>query len=258
MFEIKELELIRIIEMDHGKVNAIDIEFCQDLISILHQLTQDSGCRAAILTSGGRVFSAGVDLIRFLREDRQYIQHFLDALQECFRLLFRFPKPIVAGINGHAIAGGCILASACDRRVIADCAKIGVAELRVGVPFPPIALEIMRFAASPPALQPMISIGATFRGQDAIEAGLADAIESLEKTKDLAIEVTGQLLAIPTDVFTLTKRQLRLPALENAQQADRRFGDQIRSLWESDQTRELIQDFVNRRLSEKLPPQREN
>ena len=67
-----------------------------------------------------------------------------------FAAVFSYPKPIVAAINGHAIAGGCVLACAADRRLMArEAGRIGVTELLVGVPFPPIAMEIMRNATAP-------------------------------------------------------------------------------------------------------------
>ena len=71
-----------------------------------------------------------------------------------FAATFSFPKPIVAAINGHAIAGGCVLACAADKRLMArDQGRIGVTELLVGVPFPRIAMEIMHHAVVPHRLE---------------------------------------------------------------------------------------------------------
>ena len=82
------------------------------------------------------------------------MRSFLPALSAAFLAVFCSGKPVVAAVNGHAIAGGAILACACDRRVMDDSGgQFGVTELRVGVPFPPVALEILgtRSASDPPA-----------------------------------------------------------------------------------------------------------
>ena len=81
----------------------------------------------------------------------------VDALSLAFGSVFTFRRPVVAAINGHAIAGGCVFACACDHRVMArGSGVIGLTELRVGVPFPTYAFEIVRFATAPEYLQELI------------------------------------------------------------------------------------------------------
>jgi enoyl-CoA hydratase len=71
------------------------------------------------------------------------VHEFLPALSAAFMAIFDHPGPVLAAINGHAIAGGCVIAAACDVRLM-SAGKIGLAELSVGVPFPPSAMEILR------------------------------------------------------------------------------------------------------------------
>ena len=71
-----------------------------------------------MLTGTGTVFSAGVDLRRLTEGGRDYVQAFLPLLGDAFFKTFTFPKPLIAAVNGHAIAGGCILACACDYRIM--------------------------------------------------------------------------------------------------------------------------------------------
>ncbi|WP_163451993.1 enoyl-CoA hydratase/isomerase family protein, partial [Escherichia coli] len=85
----------------------------------------------------GKIFSAGVDLLQISDGGLSYVQKFLPALHRMFDTEFDFPKPVVAAVNGHAIAGGCVLASCADKRIAArDVGRIGVTEVLVGVPFP--------------------------------------------------------------------------------------------------------------------------
>ena len=104
-----------------------------------------------MLTGTAGIFSAGVDLFKLVKGGPDYVAHFLPSLDYMLEALFMFPAPVVAAVNGHAIAGGCILACACNRRLMTTgAARIGVPELKVGVPFPPLVVEIMRAAVAPP------------------------------------------------------------------------------------------------------------
>ena len=115
----------------------------------------------------GRVFSAGVDLRRVLDGGRAYTDRLVPALSAAFTALFAFPGPTVAAINGAAVAGGCVLACACDRRLILSEAPIGASELRVGVPFPVVALEILRHACGDQA-EEVILEGQLHQGREAL------------------------------------------------------------------------------------------
>jgi enoyl-CoA hydratase len=101
---------------------------CRDLVARFAGLGR-GGHRAAVLTGHGPIFSAGVDLLRLRDGGPGYLEEFLPALSDAFLAVFRCPLPVVAAVNGHAVAGGCILVSACDRRVMnADHGRIGVTE----------------------------------------------------------------------------------------------------------------------------------
>ena len=106
--------------------------------------------KAMVLTGQGKMFSAGVDLKRLSAGGADYVRAFLPVLHKLYDAVFFYPKPVIAAINGHAIAGGAVLAACADRRVMAkDGGRIGVTELQVGVPFPALAFEIVRFAVPP-------------------------------------------------------------------------------------------------------------
>ena len=184
------------LRMSHGKVNAMDIEFCREFLVTLDRLVSDD-CNAVVLAGNERVFSAGVDLKRWLSAGPDYVEPFLESLESVFRAIFCFPKPIVAVIRGHAIAGGCMIACACDYRLIAPAARIGIPELRIGVPLPITAIEIVRFVASPQAFQRIVNVGATFIGQHAVDVGLADAVAPHESMVNLATQVAQEYASIP-------------------------------------------------------------
>jgi enoyl-CoA hydratase len=143
VIEVTEQGGLAVLRLAHGKVNAMSMEFCE---AVTARFAEIPPARAVVMTATGRTFSAGVDLVRLLEGGAPYIREFLPALSTMFATVFSHPAPVVAAINGHAIAGGCVLACAADKRLMArDGGHIGVTELLVGVPFPPVAMEIMRW-----------------------------------------------------------------------------------------------------------------
>jgi enoyl-CoA hydratase len=232
--------------MGHGKANAIDVEFCETLTAHLE------GCREAptqalVLTGHGQIFSAGVDLLRVLEGGSAYLATFLPALQSVFERLFCYPKPVVAAINGHAIAGGCVLACAADYRLMAEqTGRIGVPELLVGVPFPTIALEIMRSVVAPHEFSALLYGGTMFDPAQAVERGLVNALAKPDKLIGQAVAVAECLAALPPSAFALTKRQIREPAMQRVHAASTQVDGTVQALWQAPATLAAISAYVAR------------
>jgi enoyl-CoA hydratase len=124
--------------------------------------------RAAVLTGAGRTFSAGLDLKLVPELDWLGRRRLVDALNECFGALYGWPKPLVAAVNGHAIAGGMILALCADWRIVTDAPMhASLAEVRVGVTYPVAPLEIARRELAPAAARRMILLADVLEGREA-------------------------------------------------------------------------------------------
>ena len=240
MIELTEHGGMAILRMADGKANTMTVEFCEALIA---RLKEASRARAVVLTGSGRIFSAGVDLVRLIDGGASYIRKFLPVLSAMFAAVFSHPKPVVAAINGHAIAGGCVLACAADRRLMArDAGRIGVTELLVGVPFPPIAMEIMRRATAPQYFENALFSGATFAPQDAIARGFVHEITEPEGLLDRAVAAAATLAALPSGAFALTKRQTRQTSGGEVTDAE------IEQIWTAPETLARIREYVDRTL----------
>ena len=135
---------VAVLSLELGRGNAIDHPFIEEMHRALDAV-EKSDARAAVITGKGRVFCGGLDLLTIHAFDRPALERFVDAFEGMFRRVFAFDRPLVAAVNGHALAGGAILAMACDLRVMADGPfQIGVNEVRLGIPFPAAAFEIVR------------------------------------------------------------------------------------------------------------------
>lgn len=244
MIELVEQDGVGVLRLAHGKVNAMSIEFCEALTA---RFAEISSARAVVMTATGRTFSAGVDLVRLLEGGAPYVRKFLPVLSEMFATVFSHPAPVVAAINGHAIAGGCVLACAADRRLMArEGGRIGVTELLVGVPFPPVAMEIMRDATAPQLFADAILSGATFTPLEALARGWVHEVVEPPALLERAIEAANALAALPPKAFALSKRQIRQPALQRMQVAD--VDAAVEQIWTAPETLARVRDYVARTL----------
>ena len=248
MLEITEENGVALVMMRHGKVNAMSLEFIDALSGMFAEFAGKQDVRQVVLLGNDRVFSAGVDLKRLISEGADYLEVFLPKLSSLFLDAFNFPKPLIVGVTGAAVAGGCVLACAGDYRLIGEQAFIGVPELRVGVPFPSAGMEIMRWAARGPAFKAMISTGATYRGQQAVDAGLANRVVPSQNIVVETKKAIETFSVVPPKIFALTKQQMRLPVIESIRKSQELLGSKIDQLWHAAETRETIARYVAERL----------
>jgi enoyl-CoA hydratase len=200
-----------VVRLAHGPVSAMDVELCDAVTAQFRALVTDPA-RAVVITGTGRAFSAGADLRRFLAEGEPYARRFVPALNGMFRAVFELAKPVVAAVNGHAIAGGCVLA-ACADVTLMSAGRIGVPELAVGVPFPRVAMEVVRYAVGDATARRLMLGAETYPATDA--QGLVDEVVPAEDLRARAVDRARALAtAIPPDTFAFTKRQLRRDTCE--------------------------------------------
>jgi enoyl-CoA hydratase len=239
-----------VLRLAHGKVNALDLELCESLAGEVNAVAS-SAAEGLVITGTGSAFSAGVDLFRVLDGGADYLRAFLPAMETLFMTLLTFPKPVIAAINGHAIAGGCIMAAACDYRVMVDGkARIGVPELLVGVPFPALPFEIVRARASAADFRQLVLSGRTVLPDEARALGLVDDVAPGEELMGRAFRNAQQLIAIPPVAFALTKRTLIAPILENVARA-RSLNDDVLEAWANPSVQARMRAYVEQTVGKK-------
>ena len=207
MIEVSDHDGIALARVDHGKVNALDLELA---LAVRDAFGAFSEYRAVVLTGNARAFSAGADLRRLLTEGRPYAVEFLSALEDAYLAAFTCPVPVVAAVNGHAVAGGCVLAASADVRIM-SAGTIGLPELVVGVPFPSVTLEIMRHVLGA-GLSAVVYGAASYAPDAALRVGLVDEVVEPDALLDQALERARRLAGSPRSTFARVKESLRDPA----------------------------------------------
>ena len=237
---------VLLLRLAHGKASALDLELLEELTTAMDEF-EASDARALVLTGSGSIFSAGVDLKRLLEGGTGYIEAFLPALNDALSRLLFSDRPLVTACNGHAIAGGCLIACCGDRRLAArGKARIGVPELAVGVPFPPLAIELVRASVGERNLQRALYDATAYGVEDALELGFVDELVDAEDLEERALSVAGRLASVPPASYAFTKRgvraALRGPGLDPEKRAE------ALELWKSEAVHTALSDYVARTL----------
>ena len=238
---------VTVVQFDHGPVSALDLEFLLALRGELAALAETDA--ALVLTGTGSAFSAGVDLVRLLEGGTDYVAEFIPALAGAFADLFAYRRPVVAAVNGHAIAGGCVIVSCADHRLMADGrARIGVPELLVGVPFPAVALLAVRYGLGDVGAAELVYSGATLLPDEALRRGLVDEVVPAAEVLDRALSKAEQLAAIPAPTFLHTKHSLRDRYWTELETTGRSRDAEMLEMWGSPTVLSAIADYVKKTL----------
>lgn len=239
----EDRDRIRILRIDRPPVNALDVDTLNELSDAFDTAAADQ-TRAVILTGTDSTMSAGADLMKVLEGDDSYIDAGIDALSRNFRTLFEFPKPVVAMVNGHALAGGAVLTCGCDYRLMGKWAgSIGTIELAAGVPFPAWALELVRYAVPNEYFSEVVYFARSYVPEEALKKGLIDEVVADTLLMPRAIEVAFELSQVPPRTFAITKRSMRAATIAAAEELTK-FDDDVKAAWKSPE----VQDAVRRQM----------
>lgn len=243
MISTERRDGVAFVRMDDGKANAIQERFLSDIDAAFDAAAGD----AIVLTGARKIFSAGLDLPALVDLSQAEMTALMEHFHETMRRIFLWPAPVVAAVNGHAIAGGCVLAMQADRRVMADGdGKIGINEVQIYLPLPVVVVETFRAQLSPASLAAAAQEGRLFSPAEARELGVVDAVVQPDGLETRAVETARRLAAVGRPAFAGVKALLRRPAAEALERTRAEDARAWIDAWRSDATRNRIREIVAR------------
>jgi len=202
---------VAVVSLARPPANAMTTASLNEVAEAFEHLAVDDRAAAIVLTGEGRSFSAGLDL-REIRDDPGDQEALIEALNRAFLAMYSCPKLVVAAVNGHAIAGGLILALCADIRLAADTGfKAGLAEVRVGVVYPVGALEVVRCELAPHVARRLVLTGENVDAATAVALGVFDRLVDADALAPTAISLAAT--HPPPIGFARIKAQLRSDAV---------------------------------------------
>jgi len=245
--QIERVGQIAVLRIDRPPANAIDLDLANEFAIALEGIETD-GLGALVVTGVGNCFSAGLDLKALPTYDRAQQQAMVMQVNRLFGGLYGLPLPTIAAVNGHSIAGGVILTLACDYRIGAEGDyKLGLAEARVGVPFPVAAMAIVQSELSHPVARTMALTARNSSPRDALSMGVLDELQPPELLLPRAIEVAQEMAALPHSVYGRIKRDLRGAALSRIKDAISNGKEPMLDSWLSAETRAASAEALKRK-----------
>jgi enoyl-CoA hydratase len=222
-----EIALVRI---DRPPANAMDGELLAEAVAVHEQLAADEPA-GVVITGRDGFFSAGADLKLAPTLDAEGQAAMVDGINRMAAGWYGFPRPVVCALNGHAIAGGMVLALCGDRRIAGPAGRFGLTEVRAAIPYPALAIAVVRAELAPAAARELVLGGQLLDAEDACAYGLIDEIVEQDRVLDRALAAAQELAALPTLTYAHVKAQLRAPVLAEARRLLEGGTDPLLSAW---------------------------
>lgn len=236
-----------IITLDRGKVNALNGPIIRELSDCLDRFAQDESVRGLILTGAGKFFSFGFDIPEFLGFTKETFVDYLTSFTSFYTKVFVYPKPVVAALNGHAVAGGCMIATACDARVMASGnGKIALNEITFGASVFAGCVAMLQHWVGGQNAEQILYSGRMYLAEEARRLGLVDEVAPPEELIARAEAHAHRLASQDPVAFASIKSLVRGPL---AEQMRRREADSIREfadIWYSEKTWKRLEKITIR------------
>ena len=228
---------VRVLTLDRPPANAIDESLLTELGLALNAAQAEPDVRALVLTGEGRFFSGGFDLAA-PRRDAAAAREMQRLYRDLHAELVGFPKPTLAMVNGHAIAGGFVLALACDYRLgVEGDYRIGLNEVAVGAGFPRTAVEIVRLRLPHARASELMLGGALYPANQGVRLGLVDELLPADRFADTVKRRAARLGTFPRAAYVDAKLSLVAEALERIARETDADGERTDAVWRDPESR---------------------
>jgi Delta3-Delta2-enoyl-CoA isomerase len=233
------------VTFSRGKVNAINEDFTAELKTVLRDLESDLKVKAVVLTGKGKFFSFGLDVPELYGYSREAFKVFVSKFADLYTYIFSYSKPIIAALNGHTTAGGCMIATACDYRLMVNGkGRIGLNEITFGSSLFPGSVEMLRYCVGDRNAQIIGFSGAMFSPEEAVALGLVDKVASEEEFPAAVRQLAKDFSVKCGPAFQSIKMLLRHDVTELMKRKDAAFADKMIDIWYSEGTRRMLKNIT--------------
>ena len=235
--EIQRGDRIATARLRRGKVNALNGAVVDELRGALRAWEGDPEVGAVVVTGTGKFFSFGFDIPEFLSFTREEFTDYLRNFTDLYTYLFQYPKPVVAALNGHAIAGGCMLALACDHRImVSGKAKLSLNEISFGSSVFAGSTEMLRFWVGSANATAVLVSGAMYSAQEARSLALVQDVVSEGDLTERASQVAAALALKHAPAYASVKSLLRRSVVEEMRKREAEAIREFVNIWYSEAT----------------------
>ncbi|UCG92269.1 MAG: enoyl-CoA hydratase/isomerase family protein, partial [candidate division WOR-3 bacterium] len=205
--DIEYCDKVAVLKLNRNITNALDLALLNELAGILETLKNDSNVQGVVFTSTNeKFFSIGFDIPQLFELSEDDFAVFYRTFNRTCLDLYTLPKPTIAAIIGHAVAGGCIVALCCDYRIIAEGKKkMGLNEIKLGVPVPYLADCILRQIVGYRNAREIMDTGEFYEPENLLQLGIADMVLPVEQVLAQSIEKAKLLGSMPHNAFAMIK-----------------------------------------------------
>jgi enoyl-CoA hydratase/carnithine racemase len=239
---------VAVLKLQRSVTNALNLDFLKEISNSLHDLEKAHQVGAIVLTSANdKFFAIGFDLPYLIELEKEGVETFYTTYNQLSVDLFSFPKPVVAAINGHAIAGGCILTLCCDYRYISEGRKLmGLNEIKLGLPVPYPGDRILHQILGARYAKEVMEIGEFYPPEVSLEMGMVDQVFPLEQVLTKSIERAKLLGNYPAHAYKMIKQNrvenVKDEILKSLEEKQRYF----LKCWEKDETQNLLKEATKK------------
>jgi enoyl-CoA hydratase/carnithine racemase len=245
--ELSREDDVAVLTLKRGKVNALNQALVREFREKLDELRGDTTPQALVLTGHGKFFSFGLDVPELYPLSREEFSDFLSAFTDLYTALYSCPRPVIAALNGHTIAGGCMLALACDVRLMAEGnAKISLNEVTFGASVFAGSVEMLRSCVGGREAERVLLGGAMLTSGDALALGLVDRVVKAGDLLPLALDEARVLGSRDSEAFASIKSLLRKPIVEIMRAREHESIREFVRIWYSDATRKQLRNITIR------------
>ena len=241
---VSKNEGVATITLSRGKVNALNEVMVDQLNDCLKDLENDQEISSVILTGQGKFFCFGFDIPEFLNYTKEDFIKYLKKFTDLYTYIFLFPKSVTAALNGHTIAGGGMLAAACDHRImVSEKAKISLNEISFGSTIFAGCVEMLKYCTGQKNAETILFSGAMYSADEAMRLGLVDKVVSPDNLISEAGEIARDFAEKDNQAFSSIKGLLRRPVAEEMVRREKESILKFVDIWYSKKTWEKLKEI---------------